>query len=799
MQEQGVFTAVGEWAIAVSARRPLAIAFDDLHWADPHSIALIEHLMSLTASHPILVVCVSRLDRESPFWAVRQRAADSYPGLVTLVQLAPLSDNETLTLINSLLDLDYMPGEIEYAILSRAEGNPLFVEEMLRNLIEEGALVEERGTWRAALPVDIVVVPDTLQGMLIARIDRLDDRTKRVLQVAAVIGRTFPRSVLLRVVDDPDSLDASLAQLQGAELIRVHDGDSEPQYAFKHMLTQEVVYHSLLSQQRKVYHRRVADALARTFWERGDDYAGAGLIAAHYERAGAWARALRYLERAGDAARADFASREAIDHYTRALQVATQLPGADVACQCLSLHQKRGDLLAALGDAAAALRDYEEVVRRSQLACDQQAELRALNQMGALQAEMNGSAAVDSYFQRALDLAVAIGDREGAAESLNRLGESCRRTGRVEEGRLRHRQALEVAQRLGDRALMAASLEGLSQVDLMTGQLHASLSKIHQVIDLRRRLADRVGLLNALHARAVLGIWSGDFQVAADACAEAFDLAAALGDLPVVASLHTCFAASRMAVGELQSVMQHLEAALAVAGRLDHTVAAIQTRLWFATYYLALGRVAAARQILDAALDQLAEVGSKPLLARVRTCEGMVLLQQGARECAFEVLVEADHLAAETGNCSIRLPARFEQARAAVELERWDLTANILRDIVASSEWSAFGEYQLRARWLSGGLCLQQGQPGEALVWLEDARARAAALGAAFALWQIESALGDAYQQLGRMPEAASAFQRGWLTLQHIAGALPDRADRSHLLATAAAAHLRARANQLGR
>lgn len=798
MLQQRVVSAVGEWAMAMAERRPLVLAFDDLHWADPNSIALIEHIMSLCNGHPILVLCVSRLDRESPFWEVRQRAEQNYPEQLMLVQLAPLSDNQTLTLINSLLNLDYMPGEIEYAILSRAEGNPLFVEEMLRNFIEEGALIEEGGAWRAILPVDVAGVPDTLQGMLTARIDRLNDATKRVLQVAAVIGRTFLRSVLVRVVDDPGSLDTCLTQLLSADLIRVHRAEPEPQFSFKHILIQEVAYQSLLTQQRKLYHQRVADALARVFWERGDDHAGAGLIAAHYERAGAWARALRYLERAGEAACAGFANREAIDHYSRALEVAARLPGTDVARQCLALHQKRGDLLAALGDASAALRDYEEVVRRSQLACDQQAELRALNQVGALQAELHPGGQVDATFQRALDLAVAIGDQVGAAESLNCLGESLSRSGRVEEGRLRHRQALEIGQRLGDRVLVAASLEGLSQDDLMQGKLRAGLAKIEQVIDLRRRLVDRAGLLSALQARAAIGISSGDYQAVADACTEGFDVAGSLSDLPVVASLHTCFAACCLAVGDLQPVVHHLEHAMSVAGRLDHAIALIQARLGFAGYYLAFGRVPAARQMVDAALDQLAGVNSKWLAARVRTCEGAVLLHQGARECAFEVLAEVDHLAVESGNCSVCLPARLEQARAALELERRDLAAGLLREIVGTAEFGEFGEYQMQARWLSGHLCLREGRHGDALIWLEDARARAESLGARLMLWQIESALGDAHQQLGRHVEAGSAYRRGWLMLQAIADALPDPADRSHLLATPGAANLQAKAQLFG-
>jgi predicted ATPase len=185
---------------------------------------------------------------------------------------------------------------VEQVVLSRAEGNPLFVEEVLRTLIEEGTLARDDGAWRITRAVDVTEIPDTLQGVLTARIDRLDESIKRVVQIAAVVGRVFQRHVLDRVVEDSSILDDCLAQLQIAQIIRERSPETEPEYIFKHILTQEAAYQSLLSQQRRSYHGKVADALARLFWERGEEYAG--LVAAHYERAEAWARALRYLQRA---------------------------------------------------------------------------------------------------------------------------------------------------------------------------------------------------------------------------------------------------------------------------------------------------------------------------------------------------------------------------------------------------------------------------------------------------------------------------------------------------------------------
>jgi class 3 adenylate cyclase len=320
------FESFGDWAAAVAARKPLVLAFDDLHWADRDSVALIEQLMPRCLHHPILILCVSRPDRDSPFWAVREHALSDYVEQVTHIPLGPLSDQEILTLINSLLSLDYMPSEIEYTILDRAQGNPLFVEELLRNFREDHTLVERDGTWRATSEKVGTEIPATLQGMLTARLDRLDEATKLIAQIIAVagVGGAVPRRLLARVVDNPSTLDDDLAKLQRSDIIEQQPADPEPEYRFRHMLTQEAAYQSLLIQQRKVYHYLVADILARLFWERGEEYADAGLVAEHYQRAEAWQRALTYLERAGDAARDRFANEEAVNHYARALQVADQ-------------------------------------------------------------------------------------------------------------------------------------------------------------------------------------------------------------------------------------------------------------------------------------------------------------------------------------------------------------------------------------------------------------------------------------------------------------------------------------------
>lgn len=790
---QRVFTTFGEWAMAVAKRKPLVLAFDDLHWADPNSMTLIEYLMTLCADNPLLVLCVSRPDRESPFWQVREKAIDMYPDSFIHITLGPMPDNEILTLINSLLNLDYLPSEIEYVILSRAEGNPLFVEEMLRNFIEDGTLAEEDGIWRATWPLKRAEVPDTLQGMLIARLDRLDDSTKRTVQIAAVIGRAFSKSVLERVVDNPSVLNDGLIELQRAEIIRHRSPEPDPEYIFKHMLTQEAAYQSLLTQQRRIYHQQVADALARIFWERGEEYAGAGLVADHYERAERWPRVLRYLERAGDGARAVFDNNAAVDYYTRALKVADSTGIDATPAQRLVLHEKRGALLASLDDIDSALADYEQVPRLAQMIGDRKAKLRTLNQIGALQSGLGHVVQAGEYFKQALILAEESGDPAGVADSLNRLGEYYRNSADYQEAAAHHQQALEIARSTGDNWLLAASMEGLGEVDLARDDLNASLDKWSQVVALRRRLADPLGLMKALNALAMLYTWRGEYERVADVGLEAFEFISRVGDLPVVSSLHTYFAISHLIRGHLATVAEHLLAALEVARRLDHRVMKTHSLVWLAYYYAAIGQIDVALQSSEESVSLASRSTSPRCQVRAAACLGAVHLEKGSIDHAFHILTDVYDHACQLDSAPDKAEALYELGHANLALANWEATEGLVGQLLSLADACELGEYQARGRWLRGRLFLAKEDVSGALESLENARQRAESMGAHLILWKICAATGDAHRAADHGDQAGRAYRRSWEMLQSMATTLPTQATRDSMLASPPANALRAK------
>ncbi|MFZ5916409.1 MAG: ABC transporter substrate-binding protein [Chloroflexota bacterium] len=313
------FDAVAAWIERAAQHRPVAVICEDLHWADPTSLELLEQLLPLVDRAPLLFVCLFRPEREHRCWRIQEIAGRDYPHRHTGLALDPLSVAEGKELVGHLLRVEGLPLPLRERILSHAEGNPFYVEEIIRSLIDDGAIVHDQaaGRWQATRDVADITIPDTLHGVLMARIDRLHRESKRVLQLASVIGRLFFYRVLAEIAREQQRLDDHLLTLQREEMIRERARTPELEYIFKHQLTQEAAYNGLLKKERRAYHRQVAETLERLFPGRVEEQLG--LLAYHWERAEEPDKATAYLLQAGDQARLAYAHAEAIDYYQRAL------------------------------------------------------------------------------------------------------------------------------------------------------------------------------------------------------------------------------------------------------------------------------------------------------------------------------------------------------------------------------------------------------------------------------------------------------------------------------------------------
>jgi predicted ATPase len=195
-----VLAGVKKLLLAMAAQQPVVIVLEDLHWADPSSMDFLAQLLPLASTDRILFCLVMRSEQDAPGWRLVAAAREVLGAGLMEINLAALSEVETCKLVTNMLEIEALPEQARAIILKKAEGNPFFVEELIRMLIDHQVIVQKNGKWQMAKKITNLEIPDNLQGLLLARIDRLPRDVKQTLRVAAVIGRQFPLKILEMVL-----------------------------------------------------------------------------------------------------------------------------------------------------------------------------------------------------------------------------------------------------------------------------------------------------------------------------------------------------------------------------------------------------------------------------------------------------------------------------------------------------------------------------------------------------------------------------------------------------------------------
>jgi tetratricopeptide (TPR) repeat protein len=265
--------------------------------------------------------------------------------------------------MDNLLEIENLPGRVRQVILQKAEGNPFFLEEIMRALIDRKAVLREGDHWRATPAIETLVIPDTVQGVIIARIDRLDEDLKIVLRTASVIGRSFLYRLLKAVAEAVRELDERVERLKAIELIREKQKTPEIEYIFKHALVQESTYESILLKKRVELHAQVASAIETLFFDRIEEFYS--VLAYHYAKAENWNKAQDYLFKAGDQAGRIAADAEALSHYEQALETYARVFGDKWdPVQRASLDRKMGEAFYRRGEHEKAMEYFRYALAR---------------------------------------------------------------------------------------------------------------------------------------------------------------------------------------------------------------------------------------------------------------------------------------------------------------------------------------------------------------------------------------------------------------------------------------------------
>jgi tetratricopeptide (TPR) repeat protein len=314
-KREKTFEALRDLLVRESQNRPIIIVVEDLHWIDKTSEEFLSYLIEWLANAHILLILLYRPEYTHTW------GSKSYYSKIGLDQL---TTQTSAALIQSILEKGEVVPELRELILSRAAGNPLFMEEFTHTLLENGSIQKKDHQYVLSTKASDIQVPDTIQGIIAARMDRLEDNLKRTMQVASVIGKDFAFRILQTITGMREGLKSYLLNLQGLEFIYEKSLFPELEYVFKHALTQEVAYNSLLQKRRTEIHAKIGQATEELYPERLEEFYE--MLAYHYSKSENPERAYQYLKLSGNKAAKNYSNWEAFRHYKEAINTLTKMP-----------------------------------------------------------------------------------------------------------------------------------------------------------------------------------------------------------------------------------------------------------------------------------------------------------------------------------------------------------------------------------------------------------------------------------------------------------------------------------------
>jgi len=568
-RRQRTLQALKRVLLRESQVQPLLLVFEDLHWIDTETQALLDSLVESLPTARLLLLVNYRPEYQHGW------SSKTY---YTQLRLDPLPQESADEFLQALLGDD---GGAQHAaplqplkqlLIARTEGNPFFLEESVRTLVESGVLVGEPGAYRLAQALPTIQVPATVQAVLAARIDRLPPEEKRLLQTAAVVGTEVPLPLLQAIADMPEAaLHRGLAHLQAAEFLYETRLFPAPEYTFKHALTHEVAYGSLLLERRRALHARIVEALEALAPERAAEQVER--LAHHAVRGEVWDKAVTCCQQAGARAYDRAAFHEAAASFEQALQALAHLPEpGDTRALALEIRLALALPLPQLGEYG-----------------------RCLALLGEAEA-----------------LARALDDRARLGRVLNQMAFVLRATGDPDGAITAGQQAFELAAALGDSALQG-------EASYYLGQVYWAIGDFGQAAELFRRnveAADRESGTPRTRSRILSSAWLARILSALGAFAEgrrhgeeALRLAplAGRGNIPIIA--HACLGHLYLTKGDLEHAIRVLEQGLALCRASGNRNWLPQTVAVLGSAYALQGRLAEGRTLLEEAISESSRTG----------------------------------------------------------------------------------------------------------------------------------------------------------------------------------------------
>ena len=619
--------AIREWLINEASDHPLVLILDDFHWADDLSRQVLQSLLALISESRILFCIIMR-----PHAGAGLDSTHLDPAMCYHIAVPPLTESESRVLLSSFVELNGVPDATVETILTRAEGNPFYIEEFVRMLIEQELLHLHDGKWSAVSLPELAKLdlPTSLRGLMLARVDRLPENLRYLLQHATVIGLEFD-AALLQVIERKlrrvETIDPMLDRLTNLDLLQLRPAAGPHTYAFRHILTQETVYHSILRSERPDLHRVVAESIEELYSSNLELHVEA--LALHYDRAHVRDRALHYALWAGKRAQDRFANREALGHYSRALQLSQHLGQTgearwQAAVGLGDIQQHVGEYEAAVTFYEATLNDYTQAgpIARA----DVMLKLgRAWDKLGDLEK-------AESWLKAAATEIANTDKRTPAieAEIYGALGWLTLRDGELTNAQALLERAASLVETTEEYSVLSSILNRLGAVYLSQGQRRKAAAAVRRSLDIRERLGDLLGVARSSNNLGILLRGSGDWKGALQTYQHSLEAMQTIGDAEGVAIAHTNIGNVYIDIGDWDQAETNLQRSYELAQRIANPYEIAQANMNLGRLYLRKHEHVKAARYLDTALVLYAQVGASanPNVIDAYWLQGLLCLEK---------------------------------------------------------------------------------------------------------------------------------------------------------------------------
>jgi predicted ATPase/DNA-binding CsgD family transcriptional regulator len=785
-EKRRLFAVLAAFFLQLSARSPLLLIVEDVHWSDDTSLDFLHYLARRSTSHPLLLLVTYRQDEMQPglrSWLAqldRERLAND-------IWLAPLARGEVDMILSAIFEqqhtsLDmrrFLHGELLDTLYTLTEGNPFFVEEIISALIAAGDIFYVQGYWNRR-PGCEVSMPRSVQDAVQRRTARVGEAARYVLTLAAVAGRHFDFTLLQQLTGyDEQQLLLLMKELVSAQLVIEESAD---EFAFRHALTRRAIYTQILARERSMLHRSIAETIEQLAPGALDIHVED--LAYHFYQAKIWQKAMDYAQRAGEKALRLYSHRAAAGYFTWTLEAVEHLAMQPVP----TFYRARGQAYEALGEFELARHDYTDALSAARATNDRAAEWQCAIDLGFMWAGRDYAQA-ETWFRLALVLAQALNDPTLHAHSLNRVGNWHLNVEQPREALHYHQEALTIFQQLGDTRGIAETLDLLGMASYLGGDLIGGTSYYQQAIALFRELEDKPGLTSSLATLTMRGpTYHTDSLVAAASLTEALQdveqalsIAREIGQRSAEAYALLQVGLCLGSLGEYGRALEAMRQSLQIAEEIEHRQWQVAAHCMLGGTYSGMFACSQAREHFEQGLALARESGSAfwTRMATGYLASASILLHDLA---GAEKLL---HAALSPDTPAQTLPQRMVWC-AFVELALAQGHANraleIIDQLEASSTRRSEGQSSLRILKLRGEALAALQRPGEAEAALTAARALAAAHGARPMQWRICIALGNLYSAHGRNREAQQVLATARVLIEELAATIVDGALRDNFL-----------------